>query len=111
MFGTSTDRQFKLHASECNSFLHFSMQLLKKYGHHLGEQRAMREVGAKSLLEIYRIIKEHDRKVPLEEMNNFNSAVCSHMRTLPKLGIPYKPKHHFLVEMAGRRPDITAVVQ
>lgn len=111
MFGTSTDRQLKLHAPECNNFLVFSKVLLGKYGRQLRDQWPLWQAAVDSLLDIYRIIKEYDRKIPFEEMNKFIEAVCLHMRTLPKLGVPYKPKHHFLVEMAGRRPDNIAVVQ
>ena len=36
-------------------------------------------------------------------MQSFVDSVCEHMASLDQLNIEPKPKHHFLLEMAGRQ--------
>jgi hypothetical protein len=104
MFGTNTDRKLGLHASETNGFLHFCTWLLRVKGHKLGPMRLPFERGLTSLVTIHDLIKQHPRRLPPLEMQAFVDAVCVHLQTCQLLGIPFRPKHHMLVELAGRFP-------
>ncbi len=45
------------------------------------------------------IIRTHRRVVPAVPVQAFCDAVSLHLRCMQTLGIPERPKHHFLMEM------------
>lgn len=102
MLGSATDKQFKLHASETNGFLHFSMTLLDTHGASLGRKHSLYKDAVGSMVKVCELIKRFPRRLPPREMQLFTDSVITHMRALEKLEIRPKPKHHFMLEMASR---------
>lgn len=102
LFGSRQEHALKLHGSECNGFLFFSLFLLERYGESLGAKKAMYQDALGSLANILTAIKRYPRAVPVRAMQEFVDNVCQHVRAAGALGIPMKPKHHFLIEMASR---------
>lgn len=102
MIGSNAERKLALHAAETNGFLHFGAFLLDRHGSALGTSLQPYNNAIRSLLKILGLIREHPRVFPLEDAQSFVDAVITHMRALDTLNIAKKPKHHFLIEMAGR---------
>lgn len=102
MFGQANDKQLKLHASETNGLLRFACALAEQFGPQLGRRASLHRASLRSLLAVLRVIKEHHCVVPTAGMQAFVEAACKHLEVARKLGLPLRPKHHFMVEMAGR---------
>lgn len=100
--GTYEQRSCKLHASESNGFLLFARTALDRHGTFLGgRQHAYRDL-MDSLIMVVSLIKEHPRKFDVDAAQCFVDQVCKHMRALRALQLPFRPKHHLLIEMGGR---------
>ena len=110
-FGDKDDPACKLHAAETNGFLAFATSMLAgTRGQVLGPRATHYRVAAKALLRIKDIIQAHPRKVPDAEKLEFVNQVKSLLDAEESLGLAFKPKHHFLIEMAARLPLYYSVV-
>ena len=106
MFGAPGDRKFALHASETNAFLRFSVTLLDRFGHLLGDRAGPFRDGVRSLLRLVDSIELYPRKFPAPVLQSFVEDVCLHLRCVRRLELGFKPKHHLMVEMAARLTDL-----
>ena len=102
LFGKSTKRSSSLHAAETNGMLAFSEFLLVRHGHVLGERQLLHVEASETLRRIHKRIQAHPRKFPAEEIVGFCDDAQRHMRAIKALGIQERPKHHVLLEIAGR---------
>ena len=102
MIGTNSDRTFGLHGSETKNALRFALQLLSKHGLLLGAKYRPYLAGVEALNRILACIEDHPRVVPAPKQQAFVEDVHVHMQSLNALQIALKPKHHLLIEMAGR---------
>jgi len=103
MLGSPAKPEFNLHGSETNSFLGFAVTvLLPKYGALLGARRKPHEVAGVSLLSMLTAIRENPVSFPVAAQQRFCDDVHRHMWALSALAVDPRPKHHFMIEMAGR---------
>jgi hypothetical protein len=103
MLGTHDDPHLKLHGSETNGFLMFARELLRKHGYKLGLTLPAHTKALDSLVSIYEAIKRHPaNNFSPPEVQHFCDDVCQHFQSIRLLQIPFKPKHHMLMEQAAR---------
>jgi len=102
MLGSRTEPAFRLHGSETNGILLFAQDVLQRKGLALGGRLGPYRVGLDALISIYRAIKAHKSRLPVEAMQRFVDDVAKHLHSAKRLGHTMKPKHHSLIEMAGR---------
>jgi hypothetical protein len=103
MFGASAScPECKLHASETNGFLFFAKAFVEQRGACLGASEVLWKEAISALCRIISIISEYPRVLPKPVQQEFVACVAQHMRAIRGLRIHTKPKHHFLIEMAGK---------
>ena len=68
----------------------------------MGTARSAWSEAVHTLIRIIAAIKQHPMRFPAVAMQRFVDDVSLHLRSLSRLGIAPKPKHHFLIEMAAR---------
>ena len=100
--GEEGRRTFGLHGAETNSFLAFSEILLRRHGEKLGNKYAHHVEAGTALIRILARIRKFPRVFPMSEIQGFCNDVQKHMLAISALNMSTKPKHHFLIEMAGR---------
>jgi len=107
MFGTDEKRTCDLYGGETNSMLAFSEVLLRTRGGVLQHaRRDAHRIAGDSLREVLKLIRAHPRRFPDEAKLAFCTAVQRHLQSIDELVVARKPKHHFLIEMAGRTSRI-----
>ena len=103
MLGEPGSPKFKIHGAETNSFLSFAVkELLPKRAGVLGRLMERHSAAGHSLLKILGLIRAHRRKFPDVAMIEFCKEVQRHLFAMKQLKIKCIPKHHLLIEMAGR---------
>jgi hypothetical protein len=102
MFGDTSKHSCSLHGAETNSFLAFSEVLLVRYGAKLGPLLPYHMEACLTLRRILSRIRDFPRIFPLPEIQGFCNDVQRHLWALSNLDVNNKPKHHFLIELAGR---------
>ena len=102
MFGSNLKPAFELHASETNHFLAFLSTLLDRLAARMPNHQLWRQ-GLDALLVIHEMYGEHGfSNTSHPNIQRFCNAIVSHFRACQQLGVPSKPKHHFLLEMGAR---------
>ena len=103
MLGTEGDPECRLYGAQTNGMLQFAHDvLLPKFGHKIGRKLPDYQAAVSSLVRMLGVIRRHRRVVPTQGIQQFCDDVTTHIRALQRLGIPYKPKHHIMMEMAVR---------
>jgi hypothetical protein len=113
MFAERNDPACRLHGSETNGFLFFAKAFLAERGECLGAAAKHYTDAVSALCTIVGLITANPRVLSKQDQQTFAGCVAKHMRALRCLGIHTKPKHHFLIEMAGKplcRNNISDVV-
>ena len=102
-FGKMSNPECRTQGAQTNGLLLFAFDvLLPKYGHVLQGDRSAYQDAVGSLVRIMGIIRSHKKLVPPAVIQAFCDDVLLHMRSLQKLGISNKPKHHMLMHMGVR---------
>jgi hypothetical protein len=100
--GTNSVRAFRVHGAATNGMLYFARHLLARVGSALGPKLLDYKRGLDALISIQESMKAHPRRYPPQAMQTFVEDVCTHMHCLRRLSINNKPKHHLLIDLAGR---------
>ena len=100
--GKPSERAFRVHAAATNGLLYFARSLLSDVGTVLGDRLANYRQGLECLITMDQCIKTNPMKFPLADQQRFVDAVCIHIHCLRRLSLEYKPKHHWMIELAGR---------
>ena len=106
MFGTEQNPTCALYGAETNSLLAFSAVLLCRRGACLGDRYRAHCLAGESLRDMLAMIRDNPRKFPAAAMVKFCSAVQKHLWSVRELKFDHRPKHHFMIEMAGRTSQI-----
>ena len=85
-----------------SELLFFALHLYAMYGHKLGADGAAYLQGVQSLATIQNLMKAHTRRFPEDAMAEFVKATCEHIQACERVGVKMKPKHHELIDLAGR---------
>ena len=92
-----------LHAAETNGFLRFAQQvLLPQFGGGLGARCGPYTDAATALVEILDICYRRDGKPKGAVIRQFTNSSAALFRSLQKLELRFKPKHHQLLELGAR---------
>ena len=102
MLGTPGHPKFGYHASETNWIVRFATDFLPSHYANFGPSYHWHMQGLRSLVVIMDIIELHRLFVPPLSQQRFCEQVSLHMQACKELNISLKPKHHMLIEMAGR---------
>lgn len=102
MLGGKRDRKLGLHGSETNGVLHFCQRWVQTRGGCLGARQTLYQNAVDSLADLVRVIKEYPRVLPPPAQQRFCDAVRLHLCIVVALGIPMRPKHHYMMEMGAR---------
>ena len=102
MLGASDNRCLHLHGAETNGFLYFTKDLLSRRGSCLGARGPHYQIAVDALVQILDIIRAHPVRVPPADIQRFCDSAIDHVRCLTRLCLPFKPKHHMLLEMGAR---------
>jgi hypothetical protein len=102
MFGEPSKRTCGLHGAETNSFLAFSHVLLQRHGHKLGAKLCHHMEACGTLRRMLHRIRSFPRVFPNDEIQGFCNDVHKRLHALSAMDIVGRPKHHLLIEMAGR---------
>jgi hypothetical protein len=100
--GSNTARAFRVHGAATNGLLYFARFMISRCGAALGLKLLDYRNGLDALIEIQESIKAHPRRYPPAALKAFVSSVSSHLHCVRRLGISFKPKHHLLIDLAGR---------
>ena len=100
--GTPKKRKLALYGAETNGLVSFAVELLDRYGPALGKRARYHKAACRTLNAIIEAIRTYPTIFPPVAIETFCDNVKEHRWAVKKLGIRVKPKHHFLVEMAGR---------
>ena len=101
-FGTASNKKFALYGAEANGFLAFSSFLLDAFGEHLGPRHKFHRAASNSLINIVESIRQYPKIYPPAAAQRFCNDVKEHLWAVRRLRIAYRPKHHLLIEQAGR---------
>ncbi len=102
-FGSRTQFGCKLHAAETLGFARFMLYcFLPRYGVCLRDSAPLFLLALSSVVGLADLVKLHPRVFPPSAQQEFCEHVAVHIRTVKLLGIYCRPKHHFLIELAGR---------
>ena len=100
--GTNKKRKFAMYGAETNSFVAFAAVLLVRFGNKLGAKARFHRAACRSLNALIDAIRTYPKMFPAAAIQKFCNDTKEHLWAVKKLGISPKPKHHFLIEMAGR---------
>jgi hypothetical protein len=102
VLGTPSERVLRTMGAATNGLLYFAQHLLEKVGHVLGPKRGDFGAGLRTLISIHESMQEHRRRYPPQALQAFVKDVCEHMQCLRRLDIKHMPKHHLMIDLAGR---------
>ena len=104
MFRTKKGKRIcDLHGAETNGLLAFSEKLITKFGAVLSDdRRKWHDMAGSALRSLIEKIRQNPCVFMLAEAQGFCDDVGRHLTACDKLGVPNKPQHHFLVDMAAR---------
>ena len=102
LLGTASKPAFKYHAAETNGVLHFAVEVATGFADKLGASARHWTQALACLQRIVNLIHDHKCVFPLPKQQEFCEQVCMHLAACKRLALRLRPKHHMLIEMAGR---------
>ena len=110
LLGSASKPKFKYHAAETNGVLHFAVVLARRFALKLGASFRFWLQALTSMERIVELIPEYNTVFPVDKQQEFCEQVCLHISACKRMQPPLKPKHHMLIELAGRCPTMLGCV-